>query len=143
MKKKVIFCVVGVATIVLLVVCVVLVLQAKGNGVSVNILPSNSIGGATKYEVTGARSEMEANKAIIQKEYSDNEFFRAITEQELQNIVNKIAADGCGQITESYTLGPPVDDAINWTNYGNDNHDDIAVYMFDEKYLVTTDCLGH
>jgi hypothetical protein len=112
------------------------------DGITVDITPpSDGVGGGTTtYKVTGAKSAKEANAAIIKKQYPGDESFRAITDRELAFIVSIIARNGCGQITESYVAGPPVDNAVNWTNYGNENHDRIDVYMLDDKYLVYTDC---
>lgn len=138
--NKKIFYIVGIIMTIIAIIGVIFVLQIKENGINVSILSTGDIGGTTKYEVTGAKSEIEANRAIIKKVYSNNEPFRAVTDQELQDIVNKISSSGCGQITESYTLGPPLNGAVNWTNFGNNNHDDIVVYMLDDQYLVYTEC---
>lgn len=142
MNKKIFYIIIIIASMFFIAGLSIIILQTKKDGVNVNILPDDSIGGATKYEVTGVKSEIEANKAIIEKVYNGDGVFRAITNHESQDIANKISVDGCGQISKSYTLGPPVDDAVNWTNFSNDNYDDIVVYMLDDKYLVHTDCPG-
>ena len=126
--------------IIITIISIIFILQMENNGINVSISSNGDIGGVEKYKVTGTKSEIEANRAIIEKVYSNNEFFRAITDQELQNIVDKISASGCGQITESYTLGPPLKDAVNWTNFSNDDHDNIVVYMLDDQYLVYAEC---
>ena len=138
-----------VAIVIIAIVSIILIPQIKENSINVDI-SSDSInvdissdgydGGYTDYKVTGAKSEIEANRAIIKKVYSDSEYFRAITESELQDITNKISSSGCGQITVSHALGPPLDGAVHWTNFSNDNHDDIVVYMLDDRYSVYTKC---
>lgn len=141
MNNKKAFSIVGIIVIFIIAICVILLLQTKDSTIDVNISSSGDInGGTTKYEVTGTKSEIDANKAIIKKVYNGDNSFRAITDQELQNIADEILANGCGQITESYILGPPISGAVNWTNFGNNNHDNIVIYMLDNQYLVHAEC---
>ena len=132
-----------VAIVIIAIVSIILIPQIKENSINVDISSDGYDGGYTDYKVTGAKSEIEANRAIIKKVYSDSEYFRAITESELQDITNKISSSGCGQITVSHALGPPLDGAVHWTNFSNDNHDDIVVYMLDNQYSVYTKCSNH
>ncbi len=136
--------VIGTLILTAIIITVVnLTSTTSTDGITVDIIfPQGEIvgGAATKYKVTGTKSAKEANAAIIKKQFQDDESFRAITDQELKNIVDYIALSGCGQITESYTTGPPAKGARNWTNYGNEKGDSISVYILDDKYLVSTDC---
>ena len=142
--NKIIIFISGIVAIVIIaIVSIILIPQIKENSINVDITSVGYDGGYIDYKVTGAKSEIEANRAIIKKVYSDSEYFRAITESELQDITHKISSSGCGQITVSHALGPPLDGAVHWTNFSNDNHDDIVVYMLDDRYSVYTKCSKH
>lgn len=146
--KTPLYVVMGLIGLFTLIISIVAIVDFNRNidisGVVVDVTypPENTAGGATTYKVTGAKSVRAANAAIIKNRYPGDEYFRAITDQELRNIVNIIALKGCGQITESYgATGPPVDNARNWIHYSNDNYDSIDVYVLDGKYRVIADCL--
>lgn len=139
--SKIIFYIGGIIAIAIIAtVSIILIPQIRENSINVDISSVGYDGGHTDYKVTGAKSEKEANKAIIKKVYGESEHFRAITDSELQDIVDKISSSGCGQITTSHVSGPPLDGAVNWRNFRNKNHDDIVVYMLDDQYLVYTKC---
>lgn len=143
-KKIIILAAVAVITVIIEAIIMIAININKSSGVSVRVIaPSKEIfGGATKYEVTGVSSVVEANKAIILEEYnnSGSGSFRKISEKEAQDIAEQIEEAGCGQITEEHVLAPPVSGAINWRNFSNDNHDTIETYMLDDEFLVYVDC---
>lgn len=143
-KKLIILAAFAFVMVLIEVIAIIMNLQ-NPSGLSVRIIspPGEVNGGAIKYEVTGASSVTEANKAIILEEYNNDhitESFRKITEKEAQDVAEQITRAGCGQITEQYVLAPPVKNAINWRNFGNDSNDTIETYMLDDEFLVQIDC---
>lgn len=143
MKNKKFFIVIPLVILLVVLSVIIFILLTRNHGISVKIVspPRDIVGGITKYEVDGASSITEANKAIIKEYYKeDGTYFKVITDSEIQSIANQITADGCGQIVSSYVGPPPVNDARNWVNFLDDEYNHINIYLLDNEYLVQTQC---
>jgi hypothetical protein len=148
MKKKItrnqviICCIVAIAVLAIAAIAATVLSKPRSETavvVRVTTPPSDIDGGVTKYSVTGANSAQEANFAIIKQIYTATEYHRAITDDETRNIVSKLAASGCGQITGEFVGAPPegIDAATFWTNViCEDRNVDPIIYIQDDQYYI-------
>jgi type 1 fimbria pilin len=142
-NKKTFIGVIAAALIVAaVVVAAVLILNINSSHVSVEVTPppEDSDGGSTIYKTTGDSNAKEANKAILKEVYKKTDNFRAIKDEEAEEIAKKIDEAGCGKIKSSFIGAPPVGSATHWHNFTDGDHGFMDVYLLDDKYQVALDC---
>jgi hypothetical protein len=141
-KKAFIGIIAAALVVAAVVVAIVLILNINSSHVSVKVTlpPEDSDGGSTTYETTGDSNAKEANKAILKEVYKKDDYFRAIRDDEAEEIAKKIDEAGCGKIKSSFIGAPPVGRATHWYNFTDEDHGFMDVYLLDDKYQVALDC---